>query len=195
MVEIFFVKILVIELKKIFFPALIIFLFLAVDVFLFNDLQIDEVKKFPEFKTVTLDGAEVTEKIFAEKITVLCIWITTQKNFDILSELNLMQKNFPADVQVIGLVGDKNFADAEKIAKKYSPQILQLAVNDDFFPVLEKIRQVPTTIFIDKHGFLVGQPVGGADAKFIFQELNYILQKDSPKFSALKKIQDAILFR
>ena len=184
-----------IDLKKIFFPALIIFLFLSVDVFLFNDLQIDEVKKFPAFKTVTLDGEAVTEKIFAEKITALCIWTTTQENFEMLSELNSMQKNLPAEVQVIGLVGDKNFADAEKIAKKYSPQITQLEVNDDFYPVLEKVRQVPTTIFIDKQGFLVGQPAGGADAKFIFQELNYILQKDSPKYFALKKIQEIILFR
>ena len=141
---------------KIFFPALIIFLFLSVDVFLFNDLQIDEVKKFPAFKTVTLEGVEVTEKIFAEKITVLCIWTTTQENFEILSQLNEMQKNLPENVQVIGLVGDKNFADAEKIAKKYSPQILQLAVNDDFFPVLEKLRQAPTTIFIDANLNLVG---------------------------------------
>ena len=179
---------------KIFFPALIIFLFLSVDVFLFNDLQIDEVKKFPAFKTVTLEGVEVTEKIFAEKITVLCIWTTTQENFEILSQLNEMQKNLPENVQVIGLVGDKNFADAEKIAKKYSPQILQLAVNDDFFPVLEKLRQAPTTIFIDANLNLVGQPAG-ADAKFISRELNYILQKKSPKYSALKKIQEFIWFR
>mgnify|MGYP003571383725 CR=1 FL=1 len=182
----------VIELKKIFFPAVIIFLFLTIDAFLFS--EIDEVKKFPAFKTETLDGVEVTEKIFENKITALCIWTTTQENFEVLEQLNEMQKNLPAEVQIIGLVGDKHFADAEKIAKKYSPQILQLTANDDFYIVLEKIRQVPTTIFIDENLNLIGQPAG-SDAKFISRELDYILQKNSPQFAAQKKIQEFVWFR
>ncbi len=191
------------KLNRKIFPALIIFWLLVVDVFLFNDLTLEnEVKKFPNFSTVNLEGESITEKIFADKITVLCVWTTNQEIcFEVLRELDTMQKNFPADVQVVGLVGDLRADDTEKffvaknIAKKYSPQILQLAVNDDFYSVLSKIKSVPTTIFVDKQGNLAGQPAGGANVKFIRRELEYILEKDSPKFSALKKIQDTILFR
>lgn len=188
--------------KKIIFPVVIIFSLLILDGFLLNDLQVESEKKFPNFKTVTLDGEEVTEKIFENKITALCLWTTNQEIcYKILPELESMQKNFSNDVQFICLVGDvrtneiEKFPAAKNIAEKFSPNILQLAVNDDFSPVLEKIRTIPTTIFIDKNKFLVGQPAGGTDSKFILRELHYILQKDSPKFSTQKKIHEIILDR
>ena len=181
--------------KKIFFPALIIFSLLIVDGFLMNELPLEENKKFPAFKTETLSGEEVTQEIFSEKITILCIWTCKQKNFEVLAELEEMQKNLPADIQIIGLIGDKNFSDAKKISEKFSPSILQLKVNDDFFPVLEKIRTVPTTIFIDKQKNLIGQPAGGSDIKFIRRELDYILKKKSSQFLAAEKIHENILYR
>lgn len=183
------------------FPALIIFLLLIVDGFLLNDLQLESEKNFPTFKTLSLDRKEFTENIFAEKITVLCVWTTNQESFEILSQLDVMQKNLPANVQIVGLVGDirtneiEKFSVANNIAKKYSPQILQLTVNDSFYPVLSKVRTVPTTIFIDENKNLVGQPAGSIDSEFIRRELEYILEKDSPKNSALRKIQENILYR
>ena len=182
--------------RKLFFPALIIFSLLIVDGFLMNDLQLEnEVKKFPAFKTETLSGEEVTQEIFSEKITILCIWTTNQENFEVLAELERMQKNLPADVQIIGVIGNYQIDEAKKISEKFSPSILQLKVNDNFFPVLEKVRTVPTTIFIDKQKNLVGQPAGGADAKFIRRELDYILKKKSPQFLAAEKIHENILYR
>ncbi len=181
--------------RKIFFPALIIFSLLIVDGFLMNELPLEENKKFPAFKTETLSGEEVTQEIFSEKITILCIWTSKQKNFEVLAELERMQKNLPADVQIIGLVGNFEMDEAKKISEKFSPSILQLKVNDDFFPVLEKIRTVPTTIFIDKQKNLIGQPAGGSDIKFIRRELDYILKKKSPQFLAAEKIHENILYR
>jgi len=172
-----------------------------VDGFLLNDLQIESEKNFPDFKTLSLDGEEITEKIFENKITVLCLWTTNQENcYKILSELEEIQKSFPDDVQIIGLVGDvqtnesEKFSYAKNISKNFSPNILQLTVNDNFYPVLAKIKTVPTTIFVDKNKNIIGQAVGGTDSKFIIRELNYILEKDSPKVSALKKIQKIILY-
>ena len=84
--------------SRLFFPALIIFLLLIVDGFLMNDLQLEENIKFPDFQTVTFDGEEVTEKIFDGKITILCIWTArTEICFEVLSELETMQKNLPAE--------------------------------------------------------------------------------------------------
>lgn len=181
--------------NKISFPALIIFFLLIVDGFLINDLPLEENIKFPDFRTETLSGKLVTEKIFSDKITILCIWTTNQEIFSILYELENMKKNLPAEVQIIGVIGNFEVDVAKKISEKYSPSILQLKVNDDFFPVLEKIRTVPTTIFIDKSGNLIGQPVGGADVKFIKRELDYILKKKSQQFLTAEKIQKNILYR
>ena len=92
-------------------------------------------------------------KIFENKITVLCLWTANQKDcYKILSELEEIQKNFPDDIQIIGLLGDvqtnetEKFSYAKNISKNFSPNILQLTVNDNFYSVLAKIETVPTTI-------------------------------------------------
>ena len=178
----------------------VLILFQVADIFFVEDLPLElEMlrgdKKFPAFKTNFLDGEVATEKIFSGKITALVLWTTNNElSFDLLKNLDAEIKNLPSNVQVIGLVGDNNFSDAKSIAKKFSPHIRHLEVNDDFFPVLSKIRTAPTTIFIDERGNLVGQPAG-ADLKFILRELNFVLEKDSPRSQALKKIHHIILNR
>lgn len=178
---------LVIILKKIF---LLIILFLILDGFLLNDLQIEN-EKFPAFQTVDLAGNKFTEKIFENKITILCIWTT--ENFQILSDLSDLQKNLRADIQIICIVGDKNHVRAKNISDKFAPNILQLTANDDFYKILSKIKTVPTVIFLDKNLNLVGQPASNID--FIRRELNYILEKNSESNSALQEIQEIIFFR
>lgn len=187
--------------KKIFFPTLIIFLLLIVDGFLLNDLQIETEENFPPFETLNLNGEKITEKIFKEKISVICIWTTNQKDFKILSELEEIQKKFSDKIQIVGLVGDvrsneiEKFSAAKEISKKFSPNILQLTVNDDFFPVLGKIRTVPTTIFLDKNKKIIAQPVGDANLKFIEKEIEFILKKNSPETFSQEKIQKIIFER
>lgn len=178
---------LVITLKKIF---LLISLFLILDGFLLNDLQIEN-EKFPAFQTVDLAGNKFTEKIFENKITILCIWTT--ENFQILSDLSDLKKNLRADIQIICIVGDKNFVRAKNISDKFAPNILQLTANDDFYKILSKIKTVPTVIFLDKNLNLVGQPASNID--FIRRELNYILEKNSESNAALQEIQEIIFFR
>lgn len=190
------------NLKKFFFPTLIIFLLLIADGFLLNDLQIESEKSFPPFETLSLDEKIFTEKIFDEKITVIFFWTTNQEIcFKTLSELAEIQKIFSDKIQIVGLVGDvrtneiEKFPAAKKISKKFAPNILQLTVNDNFFPVLEKIHTVPMTIFVDKNKNIIGQAVGSTDSDFIRQEIKYILEKDSPKNIAQKKIHEIILYR
>lgn len=163
--------------------------------------QVNLEKNFPAFQTVDLDGQSATENIFHGKITALCIWsVKAEDSFVVLEKLDAEIKNLPENVQVIGLVGkvqadDEDLQPARIAAKKYSPSIRHLVVNDDFIPILQKIRTAPTTIFIDEQGNLIGQPAGGLNAEFIFRELNYILEKDSPRNQTLKKIQEIILHK
>ena len=171
-------------------------LFQVVDIFFVEDLPLElEMmrgdKKFPAFETVYLDGEVATDKIFSGKITALVLWTTDNEiSFELLNN----------QVQVIGLVGNSNLSNTEilqrakNLAEKFSPNIRHLVVNDDFFPVLSKIRFAPVTVFIDERGYLVGQPAG-ADLNFILRELHFVLEKDSPRSLALKKIQHTILNR
>lgn len=181
-------------------------LFQVVDIFFVEDLPLElEMmrgdKKFPAFETVYLDGEVATDKIFSGKITALVLWTTDNEiSFELLNNLDAEIKNLPPQVQVIGLVGNSNLSNTEilqrakNLAEKFSPNIRHLVVNDDFFPVLSKIRFAPVTVFIDERGYLVGQPAG-ADLNFILRELHFVLEKDSPRSLALKKIQHTILNR
>ncbi len=180
--------------NKTFFPFVVIIALLIVDSFLINELTLEQAdKKFPAFCAKNFAGEILTEKIFMGKVTVLCIWDTKNNQCaDLLKKLAALA--VPSNVQIIGLVGDKNFADAEKIAIKNSPSIPQILANDDFLPILSKIRAVPTTILIDEGGNLIGQPVTGAEIKFIQLEISHALEKNSPRSQALRKIH-AALFR
>ena len=177
----------------------LLILFQAVDIFFVEDFALDfGTKNFPAFNTVELNGEQVTEKIFDGKISVVIVWsVQNEKSLDLLKNLESESKNFPGNIQLIGLIGNtdaENFSRACDFAKNFSPTIKQLAVNDDFAPVLSKIKFVPTIIFVDEHRNFIGQPAGG-DLKFILRELNFILEKNSERNQSLIKIQEIILNR
>lgn len=181
--------------NRLFLPAAVIILLLIVDSFLFRELPFEKFDgKFPTFRAVNLNGDAVTEDIFDGKITVLCVWTAKGGHCaELLESLDAMNKNLPPRLQIIGLIGDLNdTAAAESIAKKYSPTIPQILANDDFMSFLSKVRAVPTTIFVDAQGNLIGQPVIGAEPKLIQLEISHLLEGNSPRLEALRKIQASI---
>ena len=154
---------------------------------------------FPAFSTVTLDGCAVTEKIFAGKTTVVCIWTVRDAGQcrAALEKLAALAESLPENAQFVGVVGDLKTDDiaekraaAKEIAAGFS--FPQLIANDDFAPFLTRLRNVPTVVFIDSAGRLVGQPVVGDEPELVKKELSRLLEKDSPRSLALKKIQGAI---
>ena len=144
-------------------------------------------KAFPHFVTADLRGNVVTEKIFYGKITAIILWTNSQPCLDVLADLNAVAKDLPPHCQILGLIGDKNF-DAAQI-ENFSP-IVQLKVNDDFAPILTKIKAVPTAIFVDRHGNLIEPPKLVPNANFILRELKLLAEKDSPKFKALHSLHE-----
>ena len=96
----------------------------------------------------------------------------------------------PPNCQVIGLIGDKNF-DAAQVQKFSS--IPQLKVNDDFAPLLTKIKTVPTAIFVNQYGILIEPPQFVPNTKFIREELIRLSEKDSPKVKALNFLHSKFL--
>ena len=156
---------------------------------------------FPAFRTETLDGRAATDEIFAGKTTAVCVWTVRDANMSraALQKLSAIAADFPQPAQFVGLVGDlntghgaENRAAAQDIAAGASPAFPQLMVNDDFTPFLSKLRSAPTIVFIDGAGRLVGQPVVGDEPDLVKKELSRLLEKDSPRSLALKKIQKAI---
>ena len=156
---------------------------------------------FPAFRTETLDGRAATDEIFAGKTTAVCVWTVRDANMSraALQKLSAIAADFPQPAQFVGLVGDlktgdgaENRAAAQEIAAGASPAFPQLMVNDDFTPFLSKLRSAPTIVFIDGAGRLVGQPVVDDEPELVKKELSRLLEKDSPRSLALKKIQKAI---
>lgn len=166
-----------------------IFLIVAVIVagFIFIQPREELPKTFPHFVTADLRGNVVTEKIFYGKITALILWTNSQPCLDVLADLNAAAKTLPPHCQILGLIGDKKF-DAAQI-ESFSP-IRQLTVNEDFAPILTKIKAVPTAIFVDRHGNLIKPPKLVPNAKFILRELKLLTEKDSPQFKALNALHE-----
>lgn len=168
------------------FAVAILILFVVGFIFL---RPIDDVpKNFPSFVTEDLSGNVFTNKIFDGKLTVILLWTTNSE--PCLKVLKNLDMNLPPNCQVIGLIGDKNF-DAAQVQKFSS--IPQLKVNDDFAPLLTKIKIVPTVIFIDRHGNLIEPPQFVPNAKFIREELIRLSEKDSPKVKALNFLHSKFL--
>ena len=145
-----------------------------------------ETVKMVSFNSEDLDGNAVTEKIFAEKdLTVVNIWGTfCGPCIQEMPELATWAKEMPDNVQLIGLVEDINGVNdtehiklARQILKEADANFLNIiAGTEDFYDILVSLIGVPTTIFVDKNGNIVGRPIIGANVdgykKFVEQYLN-----------------------
>lgn len=128
---------------------------------------------FSEFVTYDIDGNEVTESIFANKdLTVVNIWGTfCGPCINEMPELGAWEKELPDNVQIVGLIVDISSTDdetqiaaAKQITEKADVGFVNLiGGNGDFDELISSIVGVPTTIFVDKSGNIVGEIIVGAD--------------------------------
>ena len=144
-----------------------------------NEVQsnaLDEFKvygKFAEFTTNDIDGNEVTQSIFANKdLTVVNIWGTfCGPCINEMPELGAWEKELPDNVQIVGLIVDISSTDnetqiaaAKQITEKADAGFVNLiGGNGAFNELMASIVGVPTTIFVDKSGNIVGEIIVGAD--------------------------------
>lgn len=128
--------------------------------------------QMPTFTAKDLDGNTVTEDIFGEKdLTVVNIWGTfCNPCIAEMPELGEWAASMPDNVQMVGLIvdisGDEDTAHhdlAVTITEKVGAEFTHIIANDDFDAVMSWIVGVPTTLFVDKEGKLVGEPIIGAD--------------------------------
>ena len=86
-----------------------------------------------------------------------------------MPELGEWAASMPDNVQIVGLIADisgdedtKHHDLAVAITEKAGAQFTHIIANADFDPVMRWVVGVPTTLFVDKEGNLVGEPIVGA---------------------------------
>ena len=147
------------------------------------------IKKFPSFVAKDLNGRKLSNTIFKEvNVTAIVILkLDSQICVNLLSKLcTLREIN---NTQIITLIVDKN---VREISANYSSGFVNLIVNDDFDELLINIHNVPTTIFVDSEGDIIGQAVIGDDVDLIRHEMMHLIEINSPDSKNLKFIQDKI---
>jgi thiol-disulfide isomerase/thioredoxin len=131
----------------------------------------------PDFQTTDLFGNAVDSTLFASnKITMLNIWGTfCSPCIEEMPDLAAMSENMPDGTTIIGLVTDA--LDAEKIELAKSI-VADTGVNYiNIIPdsalsgyIDEYVTGVPTTLFIDKTGNIVGNAIIGKQGVDVYMD-------------------------
>lgn len=125
---------------------------------------IAEARNFPEFSTTDINDEVVTNAIFAESdITMVYFWATwcpaCVTGIPSLAEMH-------ATLGGKGLVGIlidmENRGRARQILNNAGADFPQLSVSREMEPIIRSVTAVPTSIFVDSRGNIVGPTIVGA---------------------------------
>ena len=140
-------------------------------------------KNIPNFTAKTITGATVTNEIFAsKKITMVNIWGTfCPPCIGEMPELGEMARSMPADAQIIGLVCDVSenspqIQSALKITQEANANFVNIIPDAQLMQFMEGVEAVPTTIFVNSKGEVVGKAIIGADMAGYKNELEKLLK-------------------
>ncbi|OJF76539.1 MAG: hypothetical protein BKP49_06560 [Treponema sp. CETP13] len=134
--------------------------------------------------TTDLDGNVVTEDIFKDyDLTMINIWATwCGPCLSEIPELGKLQGMLPDNAQLISICTDADTAkdDAKEILKTSNASYLTLLPTQELATsFLSTVTAVPTTVFVDSEGKLVGDPVVGVPgsdaANAYLQKINALL--------------------
>ncbi len=122
------------------------------------------------FQTVDLAGNEVTQDIFKEyDVTMVNIWATWCKYcIEEMPALETVYQNLPENSNMITICmdADQEEEEAKRLVAETGVTFQVLMGNDELRKkVDENLSGYPTTVFLDKSGHLIGEPIVGAPAK------------------------------
>ena len=138
------------------------------------------------FKSIDLDGNEISDEIFSEKdVTVLNVWATfCDPCKEEMPELQKMAEELPDNAQVIGVVMDAppqgadrdgeydvwegdpyNIQTAREICGETGVKYTNILASDSVFKAFKNVEAVPTTFILDKSGNMVCKAFVGADVQ------------------------------
>ena len=130
----------------------------------------NRIQNIGQFNTKTLDGTAVNQDVFAKnKITMVNIWATYCDPCKAeMKDLGELYKSLPKDTGLISICVDgKEEPDlAKKILKKNNCDFKALLPDDKLnTTILNKVSGVPTTLFVDSNGNVLGDPIVGSRSK------------------------------
>ena len=140
-------------------------------------------KNIPTFTTKSITGETVTNEIFAKKkITIVNIWGTfCPPCIAEMPELGEMARSMTADAQIIGLVCDTSensvqIQRAQEITRQAGVNFINIIPEENLMKFMENVEAVPTTIFVNDKGEVVGNAIIGANVKGYKDELKKLLK-------------------
>ena len=140
-------------------------------------------KNIPSFSSKTIDDKTVTNEIFAaKKITIVNIWGTfCPPCIAEIPELGKLARSLPADAQIIGIVCDASEKSAQiqralKITREAQADFVNIIPDAELMKFMENVEAVPTTIFVNSKGEVVGNAIIGANVEAYKDELKKLLK-------------------
>ena len=97
-----------------------------------------------------------------------------------MPELGEMARTLPQDAQIIGLVCDAKensvqVQRAQEILQEANAGFVNIIPDEQLMKFMENVEAVPTTIFINSNGEVVGKAIIGANVKGYKDELEKLL--------------------
>jgi len=137
----------------------------------------EETKEFSEidltgFSTKTISGETVTSDYFKEyDITMINLWATyCNPCIKEMPEIAKLYKNKPEKSNIISIcIGTEKDAEdvklASQIMKDANAEFLTLIPDEKLSKTLiSHVSVVPTTVFVDRYGKIVGEPILGSQS-------------------------------
>lgn len=136
--------------------------------------EVEVSNPFPAFELKNLDEETVTEAMFSEhELTLVNIWGTTcAPCIREMPELEKLQKNY-ADkgLKVVGIIADGNYIAGKEIVNALLLTYEHIIPDEDFAKgYLSQFQFVPTTLFVNNQGEIIGDPMVGAYDYETFEE-------------------------
>ena len=149
-----------------------------------NSQALPVEENVPTFSAKTVDGRDVTNEIFAaKKITMVNIWGTfCPPCVAEMPDLGEMSRSMPDNAQIIGLVcdaseGSPQIQKAREILSKANADFVNIIPDEQLTKFMNGVEVVPTTIFVDGNGKVVGKVILGADIEGYKSELEKLLNE------------------
>ena len=126
----------------------------------------NEIGRFPDFTTTDLNGRTVTNDIFAEsEITMVKFW-TTWCRACVVEKPTLATLYNELGEGMIGILLDADdrgaIENARQILNNAGVTYPQLRPSREMQALLRSIRVIPTAIFVDSRGNIVGETIVGS---------------------------------
>lgn len=134
----------------------------------------EDINLFPAFELKNLDEETVTEVMFSEhELTLVNIWGTTcAPCIREMPELEKLQNNYKDEgLKVVGIIADGNYLAGREIVNALLLTYEHIIPNEDFaLGYLSQFQFVPTTLFVNSDGEIIGDPMVGAYDYETFEE-------------------------